>query len=165
MSQCLCVFDFFDLVRWPGGLHGSRLLSAGNLSHYLPVCGLPGSPGHHPGDTDVLCTEQPTDFLWQGALPCGQGQHPHNPWSKPLRWQVSDFCITLTRQHPAQPSLTNSLNNITRTSYGIGLNSLFILHRHLLFMLKILVRFLLVEPVKLSVDAQWTQQLCYRFLK
>lgn len=64
-----------------------------------------------------------------------------------------------------QPSLTNSLNNITRTSYGIGLNSLFILHRRLLFMLKILVRFLLVEPVKLSVDAQWTQQLCYRFLK
>lgn len=56
------VCDSFDLVRWPCGLHGSRLLSTGNLSHHLPVCGLPGPPGHHPRDTDVLCTEQPTDF-------------------------------------------------------------------------------------------------------
>lgn len=55
--------DLFDLVRWPGGLHGSRLLSAGNLSHHLSVCGLPGPPGHHPGDTDVLYTEQLEDFL------------------------------------------------------------------------------------------------------
>lgn len=96
----------FDLVRWPRGLHGSRLLSAGNLSHHLPVRGLPRPPGHHPGDTAVLHSKQTTDFLRTSALPGGQGQHPRHPRRQPLWWKVSHlrhvclFCPFLLHQFP-----------------------------------------------------------------
>lgn len=79
----------FDLVRRPRGLHGSRLLSAGNLSHHLPVRGLPRPPGHHPGDTAVLHSKQTTNFLRTSALPGGQGQHPRHPRCQSLWWKVS----------------------------------------------------------------------------
>lgn len=102
-----CVWDLFDLVRWPSGLHGSRLLSAGNLSHHLSVRWLAGPPGHHPGDTDVLYTEQPADFLRPGALPGGQRQHPHHPWCQPLRRQVSDSCFSLQTPRSATSCRTN----------------------------------------------------------
>lgn len=88
--QCVWhLLRLFDLVRWPRGLHGSRLLSAGNLSHHLPVRGLPRPPGHHPGDTAVLHSEQTTDFLRTSAFPGGQGQHPRHPRRQPLWWKVS----------------------------------------------------------------------------
>lgn len=100
------LIHLFDLVRRPCGLHGSRLLSAGNLSHHLRVYGLPGPPGHTSGDTVVLYQEQPTDFLWKSALPRGQGQHPRHPWCQPLWCEVSNLWITPTKHHIVHQSVS-----------------------------------------------------------
>lgn len=108
MRMLNILIHLFDLVRRPCGLHGSRLLSAGSLSHQLPVCGLPGPPGHTSGDTVVLYQEQPTDFLWKSALPRGQGQHPRHPWCQPLWCEVSNLWITHTKHHIVHQSVSKN---------------------------------------------------------
>lgn len=128
--QCVWhLLRLFDLVRWPRGLHGSRLLSAGNLSHHLPVRGLPRPPGHHPGDTAVLHSEQTTDFLRTSAFPGGQGQHPRHPRRQPLWWKVSRFV------HGTLFVFVGSILSYCTNSqpHGRGTNPKSI-HQHLIFM-------------------------------
>lgn len=86
-----------SFCRWPGGLHGPRLLLAATVPCQLTVPGLPGPPRYHPGDTSTNLPAELAFVLRSDQVPDWQRQHSHHPRRQSLRRRVSEFSFFFSK--------------------------------------------------------------------